>query len=66
MCHRECVYEHIGMQVLIEARKGTRALELELWTIVSCLTWVLGDKFRPLQEQYTLLTEASDPSPNKP
>lgn len=31
-------------------------MELKLQTVMSCLIWVQGFKFRPLEEQYTLLT----------
>lgn len=40
------------------------AMELKSQTVMSCLMWVHGIKFRPLEEQYTLLTVSHLTSPN--
>lgn len=53
-----CGGGYVLMSALAQSsQKGAEdLLELELWVVVSCLPWVLGTKFSPLQEQLRLLT----------
>ena len=40
-----------------DQKRASDLLELELQTVVSCLTWVLGLELGLLEEQYMLLTD---------
>lgn len=47
-----CMHEHKHVNIF----GVSDPLELELHLVVSCLTWVLGTKFRSLQKQQVFLT----------